>query len=175
MYSSLKRRSFLSATCIYISLFFLIPHVYSQLTPEELIITSGRPTFADPITSVPGKIALEEHVGNTLFSGAFTTPFVNFTNEINYDIPIYADDSMERLMDINSRVQAMDAANISISILMFGVPGIQGVFNTTFATFAASFVNNEVSRIYARGNFSSRFGFWCSNALQDVSVLLLLL
>jgi gamma-resorcylate decarboxylase len=61
----------------------------------------------------------------------------------------------------------MDAANISISVLMFGAPGIQGVFNATYATMAATYVNNEVARIYKNGNYSGRFEFWCSNALQD--------
>jgi gamma-resorcylate decarboxylase len=61
----------------------------------------------------------------------------------------------------------MDAANISISILMFGPDGIQGVFNSTFATYAASYINNEIARIYKNGNYSGRFEFWCNNALQD--------
>jgi predicted TIM-barrel fold metal-dependent hydrolase len=148
-------------------LLFLVAPALSQFIPQEIIINSGRPTFFDPSTSIPGKIALEEHVGNTLFSGTFTTPFVNFTNEVNFDTPAYMNDVLPRLTDIDSRVAAMDAANISIQILMFGSPGIQGVFNTTFATQAAAFVNDQLSEIYARGNFSSRFGFWCSNALQE--------
>lgn len=67
-----------------------MPHIHSQLskintmlvlglwmitlvsgqtyTPQEVIINSGRPTFFDPSTSIPGKIALEEHVGNSLLS-----------------------------------------------------------------------------------------------------------
>lgn len=138
-----------------------------QNVPQEIIINSGRPTFYDPSTSVPGKIALEEHFGVDLFSGVFTTPFVNFTNEVNFDLPIYQADVLPRLTNIDSRVQQMDAANISMSILLFGAPGIQGVFNTTFAIYAASWVNNEVARVYKNGNYSSRFGFWCSNALQD--------
>ena len=148
---------------------FLLPSVISQTTfvPQELIINSGRPTFYDTSSSIPGKIALEEHVGNSLFSGTYTTPFVNFTNEVNFDLPIYMQDVLPRLQNIDSRVAAMDAANISMSILQFGAPGIQGVFNGTFAKLAATYVNNEVSRIYKYGNYSSRFGFWCSNALQD--------
>jgi len=119
--------------------------VFSQEhTSQEVTINSGRRNFYDPSTSVPGKIALEEHVGNSLFSGTFTTPFVNFTNEVNFDLPIYMQDVLPRLADIDSRVAAMDASNISISNLMFGSPGIQGVFNATFATEAATFVNNEV-------------------------------
>ncbi|KUJ06841.1 uncharacterized protein LY89DRAFT_398923 [Mollisia scopiformis] len=141
--------------------------IISNYTPQEIPINSGRPTFYDPSLSIPGKIALEEHVGNSLFSGTFTTPFVNFTNEVNFDIPIYANDVMPRLTNIDSRVAAMDAANVSISVLMFGAPGIQGVFNSTFATIAATYVNNEVARIYKNGNYSGRFEFWCSNALQE--------
>lgn len=170
--SKLKFLSMIAYKSLYLLLF--TNAVFSQIqqfTSEEVIINSGRPTFGNLFTSVPGKIALEEHVGNSLFTGAFTTPPVdtNETNELNYDLPIYLGDILPRLTDIDSRVQEMDAANISVSILMFGSPGIQGVFNTTFATLAASFVNDEVSRIYANGNFSSRFGFWCSNALQGIS------
>jgi predicted TIM-barrel fold metal-dependent hydrolase len=138
-----------------------------QNVPQEIIINSGRPTFYDPSTSVPGKIALEEHFGVDLFSGVFTTPFVNFTNEVNFDLPIYQTDVLPRLKSIDSRVQQMNAANISMSILLFGAPGIQGVFNTTFATYAARWINDEVARVYKNGNYSSRSGFWCSNALQD--------
>jgi predicted TIM-barrel fold metal-dependent hydrolase len=167
MWPSLQPSGLFLTGCL--SLTCLSPFILSQSTniPQEIIINSGRPTFFDPSTSVPGKIALEEHVGNSLFSGTFTTPFVNFTNEVNFDLPIYQEDIVSRLTDINSRVAAMDAANISMSVLLFGAPGIQGIFNTTFATMAATFVNNELSRIYTHGNFSSRFGFWCSNALQD--------
>lgn len=136
-------------------------------TPEEEIINSGRPTFHDLTPSIPGKIALEEHVGNSLFSGTFTTPFVNYTNEVNFDIPVYVSDVMARITNIDSRVAAMDAANITKTVLLYGSPGIQGVFNTTFAVEAARFVNDEIARVYTRGNYSGRFDFWCSNALQD--------
>jgi 2,3-dihydroxybenzoate decarboxylase len=140
------------------------PQVYTpQLTP----LNSGRPTFYDPSTSIAGKIALEEHVSSTLFPGVFTTPFVNFTNEVNFDLPIYQQDVIPRLQNIDSRIAAMDSANISISVLMFGPDGIQGVFNSTFATYAASFINDEMASIYKHGNYSGRFEFWCNNALQD--------
>ena len=94
-------------------------------------------TFCDLTPSIPGKIALEEHVGNILFSGTFTTPFVNYTNEVNLVIPEYASDVLARLTNIDSRVAAMDAVNISKTVLLYGAPGIQGVFNTTFAVEAA--------------------------------------
>jgi hypothetical protein len=89
-----------------------------QNVPQEIIINSKRPTFYDTSTSVPGKIALEEHFGVDLFSGVFTTPFVNFTNEVNFDLPIYQADVIPRLKNIDSRVQQMDAASISMSILL---------------------------------------------------------
>jgi hypothetical protein len=65
---------------LFFFLFFIVssfttaqPQTYTpQLTP----LNSGRPTFYDPSTSVAGKIALEEHVSSSLFSGVFTTPFV---------------------------------------------------------------------------------------------------
>lgn len=136
-------------------------------TPQEVIINSGRPTFYDPSTSIPGKIAIEEHVGNSLFSGTYTTPFVNYTNEVNFDDTVYVADVVNRITNIDSRVAAMDAANISKTVLLFGAPGIQGIFNTSYATYAAKYVNDELSRLYKHGNYSGRFDFWCSNALQD--------
>lgn len=136
-------------------------------TPQETIINSGRPTFYDPSTSIPGKIALEEHVGTSIISGVYTTPFVNFTNEVNFDLPNYMSDVLGRINNIDVRVANMDAANISTSVVLFGAPGIQGIFNTTYATQVASQVNDEIARIYKAGNYSDRFEFWCSNALQD--------
>ncbi|KAA8565133.1 hypothetical protein EYC84_010880 [Monilinia fructicola] len=61
----------------------------------------------------------------------------------------------------------MDAANISISVLAFGTPGIQGIFNASYATYAAGRVNDYLARTYKNGNYSGRFEFWCSNALQE--------
>ncbi|RAL59418.1 hypothetical protein DID88_006792 [Monilinia fructigena] len=61
----------------------------------------------------------------------------------------------------------MNAANISISVLAFGAPGIQGIFNASYATYAAGHVNNYLARTYKNGNYSGRFEFWCSNALQE--------
>ena len=145
----------------------LLSTAAGQYVSQEVVVNSGRPTFYDQAASIPGKIALEEHVGNTLFSGTFTTPFVNWTNEVNFDKDIYVADILSRITNIDSRVAAMNAANISISVLLFGAPGIQGIFNKTFAIEAATYVNNEVARLYKHGNYSGRFEFWCSNALQD--------
>ncbi|RDW58279.1 hypothetical protein BP5796_12209 [Coleophoma crateriformis] len=165
MFGPLTLYNLRAAQCL--SFFFLAQPALAQYVPLEVIVNSGRPTFYEPSTAVAGKVALEEHVGNDLLSGVYTTPFVNLTSEINFELPAYQQDIFPRLTNIDSRVAAMDAANISISILMFGSPGIQGVFNTTFATYAAAYVNDELSRVYKNGNYSSRFGFWCSNALQD--------
>lgn len=41
------------------------------------------------------------------------------------------------------------------------------MFNSTFATQAATFINDELARVYENGNYSGRFEFWCNNALQD--------
>jgi hypothetical protein len=41
------------------------------------------------------------------------------------------------------------------------------VFNATFATEAAAFVNTKPARAYKNRNYSGRFEFWCSNVLQD--------
>ena len=61
----------------------------------------------------------------------------------------------------------MDAVNISMNLVMYCSPGIQGIFNKSFATYAATCVNNELASVYNHGHYPSRFGFWCSNAVQD--------
>lgn len=136
-------------------------------THQEQVINSGRPTLDNPSTSIAGKIALEEHVGSSTFPGIYTTPFVNHTNKVNFNLPIYLSDIPGRINNIDTRVANMDAANISTSVVLFGSPGIQGVFNTTYATELATLVNDEIASVYKFGNYSSRFEFWCSNALQD--------
>ncbi|KAM3085849.1 hypothetical protein ACMFMG_002907 [Clarireedia jacksonii] len=165
--------SFLSFIPLKSSLLFLLlltPHPSTSLSAPLLIpLSSGRPTFTfSPSTLyIPGKVALEEHVGNSLVSGIFTTPYEPLTNEIQWQDALYKADVMSRLSNIDERVRMMDAANISISVLAFGGPGIQGIFDTKNATRAARFVNDETARIYKRGNYSGRFEFWCSNALQE--------
>ncbi|PQE29653.1 23-dihydroxybenzoate decarboxylase protein [Rutstroemia sp. NJR-2017a BBW] len=152
-----------------IPLLLLTPPSLSINTPLLIPLSSGRPTFTFPSSSlyIPGKVALEEHVGNSLISGVFTTPYEPLTNEIQWQDALYKADVIPRLSDIDERIRMMDAANISISVLAFGGPGIQGIFNKTYATWAARFVNDETARIYKWGNYSGRFEFWCSNALQE--------
>ena len=140
--------------------------VFAQYTPQEISLNSGRPTFYDPSTSIAGKIALEEHVGNDLLSGLFTTPYYPNTNEPQWQEPIYLKDVAAKMVNIDSRVANMDAANISISVLGFGSPGIQGIFNATYATYAAGYVNDYMSTLYKNGNYSGRFEFWCKQYLS---------
>jgi hypothetical protein len=78
------------------SLLFALPPALGQFAPEEIIVNSCRPTFYNPETSVPGKIAVEEHVKTGLFTGVFTTPTVNLTNEITYDAQVYLQDVASR-------------------------------------------------------------------------------
>ena len=60
----------------------------------------------------------------------------------------------------------MDLSNISVSVVSLGPPGVQGIFNTSFAITAAAAVNDQLHN-YSTGNYYSRFGFFCSVALQD--------
>ncbi|KAF7914911.1 hypothetical protein BELL_0029g00380 [Botrytis elliptica] len=140
----------------------------ADYTPQETVLNSGRPTFYDASTSIPGKIALEEHVGNDLLNGLYTVPYYPNTNEPQYSDSVYIADVGEKMLDIPSRIANMDAANISISVLTFGGPGIQGVFNATYATYAAGYVNDYLYKNYKNNaNYTGRFEFWCSNALQE--------
>ncbi|KAI0146326.1 hypothetical protein GGR57DRAFT_286692 [Xylariaceae sp. FL1272] len=142
-----------------------------QLVPQEIPINSGRPTFFDNSVSWPGKIVLEEHVTTNLFQPAFTTPFVNNTNELSYDSATYLADIGPRLLQtsISERVADMDAANITLSIVSLGPPGIQGVFNTSLAVELAAAVNDQIAANYTQGEFADRFEFFCSVAMQDPS------
>lgn len=139
----------------------------STNTPQQVVVNSGRPTFFDQSPSIPGKIALEEHVGNSLSSGVYTTPYVKYSGEVEFDDAVYVSDILGRINNIDARIAAMDAANISKSVVQFGAPGIQGIFNASYATYAANYINDEVARLYKHGNYSERFEFFCSNALQD--------
>jgi 2,3-dihydroxybenzoate decarboxylase len=140
----------------------LVKPVFAQYTPQEIAINSGRPTFYDPSTSIPGKIALEEHVGNDLLTGLYTTPYYPNTNEPQWSDSVYLTDLAGKMTNISSRIANMNAANISISVLAFGGPGIQGIFNATYATYAAAYVNDYLSTNYKNnGNYSGRFEFWC--------------
>lgn len=139
--------------------------ISADYTPQETVLNSGRPTFYDPSTSIPGKIALEEHVGNDLINGLFTVPYYPNTNEPQYSDSVYIADVGKKMTDINSRIASMDAANISISVLAFGGPGIQGIFNGSYATYAAGYVNDYLAKNYKNGNYSGRFEFWCKQLL----------
>lgn len=139
---------------------------------QEIALNSGRPTFEDEsliYTSIPGKIVLEEHVSTTLFQSAYTTPFQNNTSEIAYGTAAYQADVRARLgvTDIQERVHQMDLANISLSVVSLLPVGIQGIFNTTLAIEMATAVNNQFYADYKQGNYSDRFEFFCSVALQD--------
>lgn len=137
--------------------------------PQEIAINSGRPTFFNPSISFPGKIALEEHVTTNLFQASFTVPFFNNTNEIAYGQASYTADVGPRMSasSIKERVQQMDLANISVSVVQFAIPGIQGIFNTTYAVEMAKVVNDQMAANYTHGNYSDRFEFFCNAALQD--------
>ena len=147
----------------------LVILVKCDYTPQEVAINAGRPAIFDCAVSFPGKIVLEEHVTSNLFRDAFTTPVFNNTNELPYDEAIYLADVGPRLLatDIVERVHQMDLANISVSVVTRGYPGIQGFFNTSLATEMAKGVNDQLPANYSRGNYSDRFEFFCQVALQD--------
>lgn len=137
--------------------------------PPEIALNSGGPTFYDASTSIPGKIVLKEQISTNLFQAAFTTPFYNNTNEIFYGQAVYIADVAGRLAasNISERVRQMDILNISVSVVSLGPPGVQGIFNTSFAIEAAAGVNDQLYANYSTGNYSSRFAFFCNAALQN--------
>lgn len=153
--------SSLLATTLLTPISISISTAAAAYTPQEIALNSGRPTFYDASTSIPGKIALEEHVGNDIFAGLFTTPYYPDTNEPQWWSSVYKADISSTMNNIDSRVANMDAANISISVLASGSPGIQGIFNATYATYVAGYVNDYMSTWYKNGNYSGRFEFWC--------------
>ncbi|KAH8901483.1 hypothetical protein GQ53DRAFT_851248 [Thozetella sp. PMI_491] len=139
---------------------------------KEIALSSGRPTFDDEsalYSPISGKIVLEEHVSTSLFLAAFTTPFANNTNEIPYGAAVYQADVQSRLnvTSIAERVQQMDAANISVSVVSLVPVGIQGVFNKTLAIDLAAKVNDELYTNYKKSAYADRFEFFCNVALQD--------
>lgn len=114
---------------------------------------------------------LEEHITTNLFTAAFTTPFQNNTNELIYGQASYIADVSGRLAggnaSITARINSMNSANISISVVSLVTPGIQGIFNKTLAVEMAPKVNDQMYTNYTTGVYADRFRFFCNVALQD--------
>ncbi|KAF1356425.1 hypothetical protein BDV97DRAFT_365187 [Delphinella strobiligena] len=98
------------------------------------------PTLSEQREAVYSDTLSYEHIANSLFSDTFTTPFVNHTNVVNFDIPA-SDRRPSRLTNIASRVQQMDRKH-KREHNRLRIPRHPGNFNTSFAT-AASYVNDE--------------------------------
>ena len=123
----------------------ILNFVYGQ-DPQEIALNSERPAFYDASTSITGKIVLEEHNSTNVFQAAFTTPFYNNMNEIFYGQAAYIADVAGRLAasNISERVRQVDISNISVSVISLGPPGVQGIFNISFAIEAAAAIDDQL-------------------------------
>ncbi|KAF2036113.1 hypothetical protein EK21DRAFT_96093 [Setomelanomma holmii] len=115
-----------------------------------------------------GKIALEEHVGTTVWAKHGITPPANEIAGLGAQ-PFTGpngEDTLFRLFDIPSRLASMDNAGISYVIVSIGAPGIQGISDTANATKFATEINDELYNTYVK-SYPSRFGFFATVPMQD--------
>jgi predicted TIM-barrel fold metal-dependent hydrolase len=149
--------------------------------------------FTSAAVSVPrifGKIALEEHVGTTIWSKHNITPPSNQLFGIgNQAFPSVSEsclhspsrfsqltslqpnglDTIARLNDmanISSRLESMDNSGIGYVIVSQSAPNIQGVLDTANATKFATEINDEMYATYT-SVYPDRFGFFAVVPMQD--------
>ena len=104
-----------------------------------------------------GKIAIEEHWESPEFDTPATFGFID---------PDYLAHLNRRLRDVDRRLEEMDAAGISISVLSLTQPGIQGIQDSRTAIDVARRMNDYAAEILARQDPTRLKTFACV-PLQD--------
>jgi predicted TIM-barrel fold metal-dependent hydrolase len=107
------------------------------------------------------KIALEEHI---------LTPDIEATwddsGEAERNGAAYMSWVSERLLDVEKRVEDMDACGIAKTILSLTSPGIQSITDVKVAVDAARTANDRLHEHFVRAH-PDRFAFFASVAMQD--------
>ncbi|MCJ1304883.1 hypothetical protein MMC08_007696 [Hypocenomyce scalaris] len=137
------------------------------MSDELLKTTPKRPTFGTSSRILPGKIAIEEHVGTDIFNATTTTPFVEGTGELGYYVKEYVEDVAMRLSNIEERIKDMNTAGVAITAVSLAMPGIEGIFSTELAIETAIKVNDQMHKLYKTGSHAERFLTWGTVAMQD--------
>ena len=128
---------------------------------------TSRPTFPSQKWKWPQKIALEEAITTTVFNATSTLPSVDGGAELPYVNTEFLEDVKKRLSDIDLRVEAMNKANITLTVVSLTMPGIEGIFDTSTAVDVARKTNDETHRLYTTGRYAERFRAFGCVAMQD--------
>jgi 2,3-dihydroxybenzoate decarboxylase len=104
-----------------------------------------------------GKIAIEEH---------WESPEVDTPATFGFVDPSYVTHLNQRLRDVDRRVEEMDAAGISISVLSLTQPGVQGIRDRRRAVDFARRMNDYAAETLTRRDPARLKTFACV-ALQD--------
>lgn len=125
-----------------------------------------RPTFTST-GRAPLKIALEEATATSVYNATATVPPLPRTGELPYVQETYVADVKHRLLDIASRVEAMDRAGIAETVVSLTMPGIEGICDKATAVDLARRVNDDLHQRYRTGPHGDRFRVFGCVAMQD--------
>ena len=128
---------------------------------------NSRPTFPSRKRKWPRKIALEEAITTTVFNPTSTLPPSDGGAELPYVNIDFLEDVKKRLSDVDLRIEAMDKADIALTVVSLAMPGIEGIFDTTTAMDIARKANDEIHRLYTAGKYADRFRAFACVAMQD--------
>jgi gamma-resorcylate decarboxylase len=104
---------------------------------------------------VDGRIALEEH---------FTTSALEDCIVVGRD-PATRREMLDRLEDLDRRLEEMDQLGIELSVLSFGSDGIQGVLDPQLAVVRAREANDALAQLVAQR--PARFAGFAALPMQD--------
>ncbi|MCQ4122326.1 amidohydrolase family protein [Rhodococcus tibetensis] len=107
------------------------------------------------------KIALEEHVSTPLNNSLWNSEGEAARNGRDYMAAVEAD-----LLDVDNRIQRLEANGVGYSILSLTSPGIQGITNAAQATAVARETNDYVKTVYV-DKYPKHLGFFAAVAMQD--------
>lgn len=137
------------------------------MASAKFSVTSPRPTFIAKERKLSQKIALEEAISTTIFNATATLPPVDGTAELPYVDRDYVSDVQNRLLNLETRVEAMDRAGIALAIVSLTMPGIEGIFDSAIAVKMAPKVNDEIYSLYTAGPYANRFRAFGCVPMQD--------
>jgi gamma-resorcylate decarboxylase len=104
------------------------------------------------VRRLEGKIAFEEAVNSPYFDGSPAKPEV-------------AADIVQKLDDVDKRLESMDASGVQYAIISLTAPGIEGVLDPDTAVYLAQKTNNTIYEKYVKV-YPRRFGFFARVPIQ---------
>jgi gamma-resorcylate decarboxylase len=119
------------------------------------------------VRRVEGKIAFEEAVNSPYFDAYTTYPPTQLIT--GYDglpaKPEFAADIVQRLDDVDKRLESMDASGVQYAIVSLTAPGIEGVLDPDTAVDLARKTNDAIYEKYVKAH-PDRFAFFACVPMQ---------